>query len=195
MAKFLRCMKADYGKLLREMLAANDLLPLVWLCKSDGLTQLQWARQLTADVARIRSVTAPLRSLCLQFPGFYVDRPIRCTSGHAPLETEDPLGDYEDLLTWLEDNGLGRFTPCRAVLVLNAWPRSRRDAAAALSDFLADANTNFAYLRRRHTRTAGGTTYDRMEVKAVVSFTYKGLTGSFQVEDQYEWRVSRSYVY
>ena len=190
MMGFLRCISADYSSLLSEMLTGDDLLPLLWLRKSGEVMKLKWARQLTTDVARIRSATAPLRSLQLKFPGFHRAVCIRCESRQYPVDRDTDLSNRANLLAWMRLNGLDNFSPCKAVLVMNAWPKSSRNAGAALSDFLEDAETEFVYFKRKFVQAPSSSpdyTYMRMEVEAVVSFTYRGLTGS--LEDQYDWSV------
>ncbi len=196
--EFLRCMSADYSMVLREMLTGDDLLPLLWLCKSGGVMKFEWARQLTADVARIRSVTSPLRNLKLKFPGFDRAVCIHCDSRQSPVDRDTDLSNRANLLAWMNLNGLEIFSICEAVLVMNAWPECRREAGAALSDFLEDANTKFIYFKRRYADTPSSSPdfmYMRVEVEAEICFTYRGLTGSLRLADQYDWSILHTQVW
>ena len=128
----------------------------------------------------------PLKTMQLQFPGFHRPVDIRCTSGWTPPNPLDPLqtlGPVEDLLYWLDDFGLEAFSPVEAILVMNAWPAgATRQAAAALSDLLAESNSNFFFAATLAPRRAG-TRARHTVVNVVVFFTYRGLNGVLQMED------------
>ena len=95
----------------------------------------------------------------------------------------DPGAPVEDLLYWLDDFGLGGFSPAEAVLVMNAWPAgTMRQAGEALSDLLEDANCEFFYSAMLAPRRPG-TGVRRTVVNVVVFFTYNGLSGVLQMED------------
>ena len=121
---------------------------LLQLKRSLPMRNLDWALRLQADVAALRTIMASLQSTQLRFPGFCC--PVTVHSGKAwtPQSPDDPLqtlGTVEHLLHWMEDFGLGGFTPSEAVLVMNAWPNTTRDVGAALSDFLTEAHAEFFY--------------------------------------------------
>ena len=77
--------------------------------------------------------------------------------------------------------GPQNFSPCEAVLVMNAWPAATRDAGAALTDFLAEADAEFFY-RTAYVERAG-LQVPCVQAQALVYFTYRGLEGILQVEE------------
>ena len=187
MTNFLHCMQANYGALIRDMLQADELLPLLPLCNAGNTSQQKWARQLTANVQRVRSATEPVRNMRLRFPGCMAPLHIRCAAKRSPPPGQDPIESYDKLREWLYLQGLSAFTPCKAILVMNAWPRCTRHAAANLSDFLAEANTQFVYTTTQFTHKTAETTCEVMQLNVEAFFTYKGLTGSLKVQERCEW--------
>ena len=179
-------LEAEWGVLLRELLTPAEVLLLLQVDKSPNLKRLAWARLVLVDAARLHRVMEPLKTMQLRFPGFHRPVDIRCTSGWVPPDPSDPLqtlGPVEDLLYWLDDFGLGGFSPAEAVLVMNAWPAgTMRQAGEALSDLLEDANCEFFYSAMLAPRRPG-TGVRRTVVNVVVFFTYNGLSGVLQMED------------
>ena len=178
-------LEAECGALLRRMLTPAEVLLLLQVGRSPNVRRLAWARAVLADVARLRRVMEPLRTMRLRFPGFDLPVSIRCATGWAPPDSSDPLqtlGPVEDLLYWLDDFGLGGFSPVEAVLVMNAWPIETRNAGAALSDLLEDSDCTFFY-SARPVACVPGTEHYPVEVDVVVFFTYKGLNSVLQMHD------------
>ena len=186
MAMLLYFLESEWGVLLRQLLTAEETLLLLHVDRSPNLKRLSWARRVLADAARLRRVMEPLKSMQLHFPGFHRPVDIRCTSVWTPPDPSDPLrtlGPVEDLLYWLDDFGLGGFSPAEAVLVMNAWPAgATRQAGEALSDLLAEASTEF-FFSAMLTPRRRGTRIRRTVVNVVVFFTYRGLSGVLQIED------------
>lgn len=186
MPMLLYLLEADWSIMLRQLLAPAEVLLLLQVDKSPRLKRLAWARKILADAARLRQVMEPLKTMQLQFPGFHRPVDIRCTSGWAPPDPTDPLqtlGPVEDLLCWLDDFGLGGFSPAEAILVMNAWPAgATRQAAMALSDILTEARCEF-FFSARLTPRRPGTRSRCTVVNVVVFFTYRGLSGVLQMED------------
>ena len=186
MSLLLFLLEADWSVLLRQMLTPAEVLLLLQVDRSPNLKRLAWAQGILTDAARLRRVMEPLKTMQLQFPGFHRPVDIRCTSGWTPPDPLDPLqtlGPVEDLLYWLDDFGLGAFSPVEAILVMNAWPAgATRQAAAALSDLLAESNSDFFFAAKLAPRRAG-TRARHTVVNVVVFFTYRGLNGVLQMED------------
>ncbi|CAE7341545.1 unnamed protein product [Symbiodinium sp. CCMP2592] len=183
MAILLYFLEAECGVLLRRMLTPAEELLLLQVGRSSNMRRLAWARAVLADVARLRRVLEPLRTMRLRFPGFDLPVSIRYTKGWAPPNPSDPLetlGPVEDLLCWLDDFGLGGFSPAEAVLVMNAWPIETRDAGAALSDLLEESDSHFFYSARP---AAFRTQFRPTLVNVVVFFTYRGLNTVLQMQD------------
>lgn len=185
MATLLYFLEAESGMLLRRMLTPAEILLLLQVDRSPTLRRLAWARRVLSDAARLRRVMEPLRTMQLRFPGFNVPVNIRCTKYWSPPDPSDPLqtlGPVEDLLYWMDDFGLGGFSPGEAVLVMNAWPRATRDVGAALSDLLEESESEFFYSARPAARLPG-TQLEPALVNVVVFFTYRGLDGVLQMQD------------
>ncbi|CAE7459872.1 unnamed protein product [Symbiodinium sp. CCMP2592] len=183
MAILLYFLEAECGVLLRRMLTPAEVLLLLQVSRSSNMRRLAWARAVLADVARLRRVLEPLGTMRLRFPGFDLPVSIRCTKGWTPPDPSDPLetlGPVEDLLYWLDDFGLGGFSPAEAVLVMNAWPIETRNAGAALSDLLEESDSHFFYSARP---AAFRRTFRPTLVNVVVFFTYRGLNTVLQMQD------------
>ncbi|CAE7843113.1 unnamed protein product, partial [Symbiodinium necroappetens] len=144
----VHCLEGDWGASMRQMLTAEELLVLLQLKRSLPMRNLDWALRLQADVAALRTIMASLQSTQLRFPGFCCPVTVEFGKAWTPQSSDDPLqtlGTVEHLLHWMEDFGLGGYTPSEAVLVMNAWPKTTRDVGAALSDFLTEAHAEFFY--------------------------------------------------
>ena len=179
----VHCLEGDWGASMRQMLTAEELLVLLQLKRSLPMRNLDWALRLQADVAALRTIMASLQSTQLRFPGFCC--PVTVHSGKAwtPQSPDDPLqtlGTVEHLLHWMEDFGLGGFTPSEAVLVMNAWPNTTRDVGAALSDFLTEAHAEFFY-RTGFAPMLPGSRIKSQMASAVVFFVYKGMRGVLHI--------------
>ncbi|CAE7351031.1 unnamed protein product [Symbiodinium sp. CCMP2592] len=175
----VHCLEEDWGTSTRQMLTAEELLLLLQLKRSLPMRNLFWALRLQADVAALRTIMASLRSTQLRFPGFRLPVTVHSSKTWTSPSPDDPLqtlGTVEHLLHWMEDFGLGRFTPSEAVLVMNAWPKTSRDVGAALSDVLTEAHAEFFY-RTGFAPIMPDSRIKSMMACAVVFFVYRGLRG------------------
>ena len=181
MASLLRMLEADVGLLVSQFLPRNEQQPLMMLSSSEALNMLNWVRELKADIARVRSCTHVLQTLPLKFPGFCSPARIRCLSRSLETYFARGLGTEPHLLDWMEAAGLQNFSPCEAILIMNAWPAATRDAGAALSDFLAEADPQFFY--RTSNIEHAGLQDACIQAQALVYFTYRGLNGVLKIEE------------
>ena len=179
----VHCLEGDWGAWIRQMLTPEELLLLLQLKRSLPMRNLVWALRLREDVAALRTIMVSLRSTQLRFPGFSSPVTVHAGKVWTPPSPDDPLqtlGTVEHLLHWMEDFGLGGFTPSEAVLVMNAWPKTTRHAGAALSDFLTEAHAEFFY-RTGVTSVMPGSPFKTLMARAVIFFVYKGLRGVLQI--------------
>lgn len=179
----VHCLEGDWGACVRQMLTPEELLVLLQLKRSLPMRNLAWALRLREDVAALRTITVSLRCTQLRFPGF--SGPVTVHAGKVATtpRPDDPLqtlGTVEHLLRWMEDFGLGGFTPSEAVLVMNAWPKATRHVGATLSDFLTETHAEFFY-RTGFAPLMPESCIKTLMASAVIFFVYRGMPGVLHI--------------
>jgi len=169
----------DSTERLQGMLFRNELLPTLMLCRAAKHSQTKWLRDLRRDVARLRSVLLPLQKTRLRLPGLESARQIRVLP--RDQDKDSPAAQRlsgDALRQWMICNELGGLRdPNKAMLALNAWPRSTRHIGAALSDFLAAAAAHYDY------RCAGPAASPRSKPRLRIHFLYHGIAGTLLPAD------------
>ena len=185
MATLLTCLRTDcYSTSIRNMLEADDALPLLQLAKAPELKHVHWARHLREATTRIQGVMDPLKTTQLRFPGFVRAVTINCRrrKGWKTSRPVITMENVQNLMGWMDDNDFAGYTPSETVLVMNAWPKSTRNTGAELSDFLQEANAAFYYMINFEEPPPSNRRAARY-IKTVVFFQYKGLAGVLEMQD------------
>jgi len=125
-----------------------------------------------------REALAPLHTQPpLRLPGFLTPTTVLVESMskyYCTRSSNDPepwlSGSYANLQEWLEEVGMGAFSPSESILILNAW--TAREADNRISDFLREAFTGYFYIPQPPTHN-----YPHNGAGLVITISCRGYDG------------------
>ena len=174
----LRDLPLPCASKILNCLAFPEQVPTLSSCSSFQIDFQQRCDKFRALARHVRQSLKPLStSLPLRLPGFLspttmlVEGKSQYYSTRSGSETEPwQSGSQANLEEWLEEVGMGAFSPSESILALNAW--TAREPGNQLSDFLREAFTRYFYIPRPPTRN-----YPHNGAGLLITFNYRGYEG------------------
>ena len=172
-----------------DNLKAADVVQLLQASKNTRKDNTHAAAACTSRIRTLKEATAPLAHPRVRLPGFatppdaFVEDTSRPEHMHqCLLHWAADWGSTGALHDWLQDIGLGAFSPAEAILCMNAW--SERAHGTRLSDLLVKAVTQFYYQSEETTDEENPFSLPgKAAASLLILFEYNRFTGAVWAGD------------